>query len=126
MQIIEKNEAREGRPLLLCPVVEVEGETFGRAASAFSRRYARDGEKVRSEISGSVGIGFRVVIGVGQAAEEPPPLAGNAGAAELGEAGDELVPGQDGQAGVSLKDRHDRAVVVDGQDGDGLVFWVLA
>jgi hypothetical protein len=48
------------------------------------------------------------------------------GAAERGEVGGELVPGQDGQAGRSLEDRDEGAVAMDGQDGDGAVARVAA
>ena len=63
------------------------------------------------------GVGLRRVVGLGKASEESTPPAGDLGATELGQAGDELVPGQDRQAGGLLDDGHQGAFAVDGQDG---------
>lgn len=61
-----------------------------------------------------------------KAAEDPPPLARQAGPAEFGQVGDELVPRQDGQAMRSLEDGHQRAAAMDRQHGDGPVLNVAA
>jgi hypothetical protein len=65
-------------------------------------------------------------VGVDQAAEQSPPLARDTRPAELGEAGDELRPGQDGQAARLLEDRHERAAAVDRQHGHGAILGVPA
>jgi hypothetical protein len=63
-------------------------------------------------------VGWLGGMGAGESPEESSPLTGETGAAEFVEARDELVPGEDGQAGRPLEDGHERAVAVDGQDGD--------
>jgi hypothetical protein len=57
-------------------------------------------------------VGFRL----GEPANEPSPLARGVGAAKLGEAGEELVPGEDGEASrtLVLENRNERAGVMDG------------
>ncbi len=50
--------------------------------------------------------------------EHPAPLARHPGAAEFAEPGNELVPGHHGQARRVLEDRHQSALVADGQNGD--------
>jgi len=81
------------------------------------------------EPDGSRDSGFFLMFGVGrldQTIEHSPPLAWHLAPAELTQPGDELVPGQDGQAARILKDRHQGPLGVDGQDCDGTVLRVPA
>ena len=67
--------------------------------------------------------------GVGRldkAIEHSPPLAWHLAPAELTQPGNELVPGQYGQAARILDDRHQGPLGVDGQHGDGTVLRVTA
>src|SRR5271157_3999590 len=69
------------------------------------------------------------MFGVGRldkAIEHSPPLAWHLAPAELTQPGNELVPGQHGQAARILDDRHQGPLGVDGQDGDGTVLRVTA
>ena len=69
------------------------------------------------------------MLGVGRldkAIEHSPPLAWHLAPAELTQPGNELVPGQYGQAARILEDRNQGPLGVDGQHGDGTVLRVTA